>query len=79
MTGRKEQSMKEQIIEMIALMNEDQQKAFYLDLIYQGLTRDEIQVIQNAVFYHKLFTNPDFYQRVQSYIGDQIIAELKGE
>lgn len=71
--------MKEQIIEMIALMNEDQQKAFYLDLIYQGLTRDEIQVIQNAVFYHKLFTNPDFYQRVQSYIGDQIIAELKGE
>ena len=64
---------------MIALMNEDQQKAFYLDLICQGLTRDEIQVIQNAVFYHKLFTNPDFYQRVQSYIGDQIIAELKGE
>ena len=71
--------MKEQIIEMIAIMNEDQQKAFYIDLIYQGLTRDEIQVIQNAVFYHKLFTNPDFYQRVQSYIGDQIIAELKGE
>lgn len=71
--------MEQKIVEMIVFMTVEQQEAFYTTLANQGLTDDEIQVIRNVVFYHKLFTNQNFYQKVRNFVGDQIIAELKAE
>ena len=66
-----------EMIETIASLGNEAQNKFYDNLIAQGFPEKDIFVIQNMVFYYKMFTEKSFYDAVQISMRETIYNELK--
>lgn len=67
---------KNELIETIMMMNNEQQNSFYNRLRESGITEDEIRTIQSMVFFTKLYSDPAFYKAVQEEMGKQLYKEF---
>ena len=61
-----------EIIKIIATTDNETQKEIYSRLAENGLTNEEINTIRNMVFFHKLYSNEDFYNSVVATIGNSL-------
>lgn len=65
-----------EMIETIVSMSNEMQNAFYQNLRNQGITDEEIRVIQSMVFFSKLYSDPTFYKAVCNSMAEQVHAEF---
>lgn len=65
-----------EILDTIVQMSEFKQECFYNTLRSNGLTEEDIFTIQSAVFYHKLFTDVDFYNAVKTGITEAVVRDI---
>ena len=61
-----------EIIETINKMNNEQQTQFYNNLRKNGLSEEEILVIQARAFYAKLFGDPELYSAVRAEMAERV-------
>lgn len=61
-----------ELVKTIAAMDDETQKEIYSRLAKNGLTNEEINTIRNMVFFHKLYSNKEFYNSVVATIGNSL-------
>ena len=67
---------KNEIIETINKMDNDQQARFYDNIRQNGMTEDDIRTIQAAAFFAKLYSNPELYRAIREEMGHQLYKEF---
>lgn len=63
---------KNDLIEALNKMTNEQQAVFYNCLRAGGLSESEILAIQGVAFYTKLYSDPELYREVRAEMGHQM-------
>jgi len=66
----------EELIKALAGMTNSQQEEVFREL-KKTLDEDEINVLREMVFFHKLYTDKAFYNTVVEELGNRLYTELR--
>lgn len=70
---------KDEMLAVIAKMDNATQINFYNDLRNKGFTENDVLVIQEAVFTYKLFMEEGFIQAVKKSMAETLYKEFTGK
>ena len=64
--------MEHLIIETIAAADNETQKEIFARLAESGLNENDVDAIRKMVFFHKLYTDKEFYNSVVETLGNNL-------